>query len=154
MLNTDKIIIENPEFLNKTAKARDKIITFLFWAFLIYIFRPLFALILWLLFEIHVFSEDVFNMDVYEEIVKFLIKNSFTIFAFGVIFISWALYNKITYGNLHRRKPIPEVTDEEIAEYFKINIADLKKWKNSRYIKFDIEETDRGISIKEYKKRN
>jgi poly-beta-1,6-N-acetyl-D-glucosamine biosynthesis protein PgaD len=148
MLDTDKIIIERPEFLDKTTKLRDKVLTLLFWGFLIYIFRPLFALLLWFLFEIHVFSKDVFNMQVYEEVSKFLIKNVFTITAFAIIFISWALYNKLTYGNLHRRKPIPKVNDEEIAEYFKVNINNLKKWKNEKFINFDIEENEKGIVIR------
>ena len=150
MLDPKKIIIEKPEAIDKAVSLRDKIITFFFWGTLIYIFRPFFALILWVLFGIHIFNPDVFNLELYYEISDFLIKNSFTIFAFAVIFITWAVYNKIMYGRLHRRKFVPHVTDKEIAQFFKVDIEKLKEWKESKYIKFKIVEKNSNFEISEY----
>lgn len=149
MLNEKKIIIEKPESLDKAVSLRDKIITIFFWGLLIYIFRPLFALFLWILFGIHVFNPEVFNIDLYNDISKFLIKNSFTIFSFAVIFISWAIYNKIMFGKLNRRKSIPHVTDEEIANFFRIKTDILKNWKNKKHIIYDLKEENSFIKIKE-----
>ncbi|WP_281950497.1 poly-beta-1,6-N-acetyl-D-glucosamine biosynthesis protein PgaD [Nitrosophilus kaiyonis] len=147
MLDLKKIIIEKPEAIDKTVSLRDKIITFIFWGALIYIFRPLFALILWILFGMHIFNPEVFNIELYDEISRFLVKNSFTIFVFAVIFITWAVYNKIMYGKLRRRKFVPKVTDKEIAEFFKVDIEKLKKWKELKYIKFKIIEKNNNFEI-------
>jgi len=147
MLDPKKIIIEKPEALDEAITIRDKIITFLFWGLLIYIFRPLFALILWILFGIHVFNPDIFNIGLYEDITKFIAKNSFTIFSFAAIFISWAIYNKIVFGKLKRRKAIPRITDEEIAKFYKVDIDNLKKWKHKKYLKFKIVENDSMLKI-------
>lgn len=149
MLDPKKIIIERPESLDEAITLRDKILTFIFWGILIYIFRPLIALVLWILFGIHVFNPDIFNIGLYEDITKFIVKNSFTILSFAVIFISWALYNKIAYGKLHRRKAVPHVTDEEVAKFFHVGLENLKKWKSLKYVNFDIEESEKGIRIKE-----
>ncbi len=145
MLDYEKIIIEKPEALDRMTSLRDKILTVLFWSVLIYFFRPLISLILWILFGIHVFNPDIFNIGLYAEVGDFLKRNFLIILALGATFISWALYNNIRFGRLKRRKELPPVREEEIAKDFGIDVETLKKAKKSGYLKVKIDKDSRLI---------
>lgn len=140
MLDYDKLIIESLKARDIKLKYRDNLLTFLFWIFWLYLFRPLLALVLWCLFGFHIFNPDIFSIRLYEEIIRVIIKYSMFITLMGVIFISWALYNWVKYRALRRRKFIPHATVQEVAEFFEVEPKNLKKWQESKHIVIKLNE--------------
>lgn len=51
-----------------------------------------------------------------------------------VVMIFWKEYNRIRYGKLHRRKFKPDVTMEEIAEFFAMDKEDVGEMQNDKIV--------------------
>ena len=51
-----------------------------------------------------------------------------------LLFMIWKNYNKRRFGNLHRRKFKPPVTNEELAELLKVDIAQIEKMQTERMV--------------------
>jgi len=147
MLDPKEVIIDKPQALDGAIKLRDSVITVTFWAVFIYLFRPLLSLLLWMLFGIHIFNPKVFNVALLAQAENFVAQNILAITAFAIIFVSWALYNQITYGRLRRRKKISDIKDEDIARSFGIDVETLQEWRRSRRLLLDVVQEGQSIRV-------
>ncbi len=134
MFDPKELIIEDKRALDEKVKLRDSIITMLFWILFIYLFRPIFTLVLWFVFGDFLFHENVWH-DLSEEGMQVIVQNIMAFMLFLAVFLFWALYNKIVFGSLHRRRKVPKVTPEEIAQVFGIDTKQLHKLQNAKEIK-------------------
>jgi biofilm PGA synthesis protein PgaD len=148
MLDYKKIIIEKPQSLPKAVTWRDRVLTFLFWGIFIYLFRPLVALVLWFAFGYHIFNPEVFSIAFYEDVLEIIVKNFFVIAFLVVLFFSWALYNIVTFGHLRRRKGVRQVADEEIANYFGLEMETLNRIRTAKFIRLSLAKGLRILSLK------
>ncbi|WP_200763695.1 poly-beta-1,6-N-acetyl-D-glucosamine biosynthesis protein PgaD [Nitrosophilus alvini] len=146
MIDYKKIIIDTPDARDLKLKFRDRIITFLFWVFWLYLFRPLVAAFLWWIFGLHIFSKESFAPELYDEIKLVITNYSMVITVLGTAFVVWAVYNWITFGKLNRRRFIPHVTTAEIASFFKVDSKKLEKWIDAKHL---IMKFGRKAEIKE-----
>ena len=70
--------------------------------------------------------------------------------------IIWKNYNYFRFGKLHRRTFRPDVSDEELMEFFEIDKETIEKFHNERYILLptNIVPEERGIGGKDDKDDN
>ena len=133
MFDPKELIIEDKRALDEKVKLRDSIITMVFWILFIYLFRPIFTLALWFVFGDFLFHENVWH-DLSQEGTQVIAQNITAFMIFLAIFLFWALYNKIVFGRLHRRRKVPQVAPEEIAQVFGIDPKQLQKLQNAKEI--------------------
>ena len=67
--------------------------------------------------------------------------------------IIWKNYNYLRFGKLHRRTFRPDVSDEELMEFFEVDKMTVDKFHNERYILLptNIVPEERGIGGKDDK---
>ena len=72
--------------------------------------------------------------------------------------ILWKEYNKKRFGSLRRRKFAPDISDQEIDDYFHLDPEMSRRFHNEKYIEIDETPVPEGIGqgrkgIKEHKKK-
>ena len=67
--------------------------------------------------------------------------------------IIWKNYNYLRFGKLHRRTFRPDVSDEELMEFFEVDKLTVERFHNERYILLptNIVPEERGIGGKDDK---
>lgn len=148
MLDYEKIIIEKPKNLPTTVTWRDRILTFLFWGILLYLFRPLVALFLWLAFGYHIFNPEIFSVAFYEDVLNIITQNFLIIALLIVLFFSWVIYNIVTFGHLRRRKGVRQVSDEEIAKHFGLELETLRRIRMAKFIRLSLQKGLKILALK------
>jgi len=124
-------IIESSRSLPLLLLVRDIILTALCWLLYLYFLRDAFA-----------FFRDVFlyvasGFQGYDNYPSFVIIDTLILYieiiaATNGIYLAWALYNRIRYGNKNRRRSAPAVTVDEIGNRFKLNARDVEGWQKAQ----------------------
>lgn len=124
-------IIESSRSLPFLLLLRDIILTALCWLLYIYFLRDAFA-----------FFRDVglyvaSGFQAYDSYPSFIIIDTLILYIEIIaisngVYLLWALYNRIRYGNKNRRRAAPIVTAEEIATRFKLNQRDVESWQKAQ----------------------
>lgn len=76
----------------------------------------------------------IYNREMVLEIQKYFYILFIAALILCVLLIFWKNYNKKRFGNLHRRKFRPPVTNEELASMFEADIDMVEKMQNDRVI--------------------
>lgn len=76
----------------------------------------------------------IYNREMVLEIQKYFYILFIAVLIICVLLIFWKNYNKRRFGNLHRRKFRPPVTDEELADIFEVDLSMVEMMKNERVI--------------------
>ena len=130
----DKIlypIIESSGHISWLIRLRDVIFTILMWCMYFYFMRNFFF------FMADFFSWFFHGFDDasrYEsfKIVGTLVGYLKIIVFMGWIFIMWAVYNKLRFGNKKRRMPSLPLEAPQIAQDYNVKLDDLSVWQDAR----------------------
>lgn len=76
----------------------------------------------------------IYNREMVLEIQKYFYILFIAILILCVLLIFWKNYNKKRFGNLHRRKFRPPVTNGELAKMFEVDMDMVEKMQNDRVI--------------------
>ena len=79
----------------------------------------------------------VFNGDMLEELRLYFDITGVAILAAIAVLLIWKEYNLKRFGSRNRRKFRPDVSNDELAEFFETDESTLENMQNSRYIELD-----------------
>lgn len=132
--------IDLPELLTRPQRTRDRVFTAIMWGVYLYLWAPIVTLLAWLLgFE---FGYDIMIRQGEAQNLGGILK-TYTIAVLLILAVVtiWSLGNLLRYGKLGRRHAQKEVSKQEIAERFKVELADLDRLQStpSVSIEFDVE---------------
>ena len=128
-----KLHINMPKLLPRRRRVADAVLTALMWAFYSYLWAPLISLVAWLLgFE---FAYDVLvragGLELLKDVILFY---GTTVTIIFIVVSGWSIINRSRFAHRNRRKAIQTVTEEEIREFCKDNIAHFKIPKYIRFV--------------------
>lgn len=106
-------------------------VTVAFWAFWIYLWVPLLALLAWSL-GIQQAYRYMVELEGYIEFISLVGMYMVVILFLGGALLLWAWYNIARFSGVERRLPKAEVTVEEVASGFRLNAADVQRWQSAR----------------------
>ena len=89
------------------------------------------------------------------ELKKYLFIIFLGILLSTLILIIWKNYNSKKYGSRNRRQFRPDVNNEELAEFYRLDISVIEEMQNSRYVELEtnIIAEDLGIGHKKDKNK-
>ena len=131
------LIIDKPEALRTHHKVTYVGVTFIFWLLIFYLWQPFISLIAWY-FGFQFFYEHMIELGGYKEFGNILLLYAKVIAVLGLIFMSWAKINEWRFKGKNRRKEGVRVTQQEIADYFKMDMAKLNSLITAKTVSLDI----------------
>jgi len=140
------VIVDNPSLRSLFRTGFDWSITTVFWAFLIYLFSPLFNIFLYLFFG-YSFYQEVISQAGYKEFLGLLFRIGGTTLIVIAVIILWGVYNYHVFGKRNRRTFAPQTDPDMIAKFFQLSKAEVHHFQKSKLSKISIEGPH---SIKSY----
>jgi len=128
-----ELIISQPSLQTLRQRFASSILTFLFWAFWIYLWLPLVSLLAWL-FGIDLFYEQLIVQSSYNDLIHIASWYLFVILMITVSLISWSVYNLFRFRNKDRRRHTVQVGLSEIAAHFSVDDQQLAHWHDAKRI--------------------
>lgn len=97
----------------------------------------------------------IYNTEMLMELKKYLFIIFLGILLSALILIIWKNYNSKKYGSRNRRQFRPDVKNEELAEFYRLDISVIEEMQNSRYVELEtnIIAEDLGIGHKKDKNK-
>lgn len=124
-------VIESTGTLPILIRIRDVILTILMWLMYIYFMRNFFAFMgdffSWVF---HGFADAASYPSF--QIIGTLTQYFKIIILMGLLFIGWAVYNKVRFGKKKRRLPPAPIEASKIASAYGLKMEDLAAWQESR----------------------
>ena len=107
--------------------------TFVMWSIWVYFIFPLINLFVWFFFGKNIYTSLIVSHN-YEYFIILILDNLYLIFGIAVVIISWAVYNKMRFSRIDRRKFAPLCTPAELAQFFKIQEDKVVQMQKSKEI--------------------
>jgi biofilm PGA synthesis protein PgaD len=139
-------IIDSARSLPLILLLRDIILTALCWLLYLYFLRDAFGFV----GDIFAYAANGFQgAENYKSfaIVDTIVLYSEIIVVTNGLYLLWAIYNKLRYGNKTRRKNAPPVTSEEVASRFKLNPRDVDGWQKAQTLIAHHDKNGRIVNI-------
>jgi poly-beta-1,6-N-acetyl-D-glucosamine biosynthesis protein PgaD len=124
-------IIEAKGNVTMPVRIRDAVLTLLLWVAYLY-----------LLHDFYIFLGDIYDwlhdgigpIKAYPKLRIFHVMQTYAegLLLVTVVFISWALYNKLRFRNSKRRTATEPVTTNDLHELFGLRTIDLDLWQQKR----------------------
>ncbi|MDX8385251.1 MAG: poly-beta-1,6-N-acetyl-D-glucosamine biosynthesis protein PgaD [Gallionella sp.] len=134
-----KLIIEHPEWQTPKQRLMLGSITLVFWMAWFYLWMPILSIIGWLL-GIKLFHYQMIALGGIQEFMGMLVWYAIGIFLLGGSLIAWATYNIRRFKNVNRRRPRKVVTEEFQADYFEVEVNDVRAWRQSQILDVSFDE--------------
>jgi len=134
-----KLIIEHPEWQKPKQRLMMGSITLMFWMAWIYLWVPILSIIGWLL-GIKLFHYQMITLGGIEGLIGMLAWYAVAVFLLSGSLIAWATYNIQRFKNKNRRGPRKVVTEEIQADYFKVEVSDVRAWRKSQLLAVSFDE--------------
>lgn len=131
-----------PNQLTPRDRARDTLITAMLWAVYLYLWVPLVSLLAWAMgFE---FAYDVMvraggATDLLPILLEYLVVVSIIFSAFTI----WSVSNRLRFRDLNRRSRRAPVTDDALAEYFRVPLEQIAAMRSRKVIHVSVDEEGR-----------
>lgn len=134
-------LIARPDLQSPRQRTLYGMLTLAFWAFWLYLWLPVLALLAWALGLQQAYKYMVV-LEGYHQVIQLLGIYSLVILLLGGALVVWASYNILRFRGVERRSAARPVTVEEIGRAFAHDPAALARWQSSQrlYIRHD----DRG----------
>ena len=139
-------IIESSGALSFLVRLRDIILTILMWLMYIYFMRNFFFFMGdFFSWAFHGFGDT----SPYEsfKIVDTLFQYFEVILVMGLLFIAWAVYNKLRFGKKTRRLQTLPIETEHVASAYGLKQEDLSLWQESRVLMMHHEANGRLSNV-------
>jgi poly-beta-1,6-N-acetyl-D-glucosamine biosynthesis protein PgaD len=112
-------IIHNAKLKSFPRNVSEWSFTMLIWALWLYLFLPLFNIILWLL-GIHLFYEEVIEKAGYLQLLSLFTKMGWSILVVFAVLRLWGYYNYLRFRKKDRRKFVSSTTVEQLSVHFNL----------------------------------
>ena len=125
------LIIDEPSLQTLKQRFAYSLMTFIFWAFWIYLWLPVISLVAWL-GGIHLFYQEMIvqgGAQAFFGLVRFY---ALVILSMGIVFLSWAGYNLARFRGKGRRKSAEGADKADIARFFSVEVDQLNKWHKAK----------------------
>ncbi len=147
------LIIESPSLQTLRQRYTYAALTLLFWVFWFYLWIPVISLIAWVL-GIETFYDQMVIQAGLEALKELLGFYTTVIMALGGALASWALYNQIRFRGKERRTQQPLAGEDEIARFFALEAALMKRLQQAKFIELDHDEDGQLKTIKSWRHVN
>lgn len=125
-------IIEKPQAQDKKQRLAQGALTAAFWFLFVYLLRPVFTLVAWLVGAV-LFSREMVGNDRLYELARVLGWYSLVILVIGLVLRSWAWYNYKRFAGRDKRRTVPHfISLEEIAAFNRVDPGRLACWQRAR----------------------
>jgi biofilm PGA synthesis protein PgaD len=143
------ISIDAPELMTRPERTRDAVATALLWAVYVYLWVPLVSLFAWWLgFE---FAYDVMvRAGGASSLKNVLVDYSIAVGIIFAVVTLWSFSNRIRFRGLNRRKISAAVSDEELADQFGIDAAQVAHLRQQKIVAIDFDDKG-GLRLPEVK---
>ncbi|MCQ2534910.1 MAG: poly-beta-1,6-N-acetyl-D-glucosamine biosynthesis protein PgaD [Clostridia bacterium] len=126
------------------------ILTILGWAVLLsFVLYTIYGYIA-LKFNLYLPQFYVYNTEMLMELKKYLLVIFIGFLVATLILIIWKNYNSRRFGSRNRRQFRPAVTNDELAEFYRLDKSVIEEMQNSRYVELptNIIAEDLGVGRK------
>jgi len=103
-------------------------VTVVFWAFWVYLWVPLLALLAWSL-GVQQAYKYMIELGGYIDLVRLLAFYLLVILLLGGALLLWAGYNIFRFTGVERRTAPPPVTTQQIAGMFNLEAGEIERWQ-------------------------
>ena len=140
----ESLHINCPEQLSRQKRLGDALVTGIMWGIYTYLWAPLLSLVAWLLgFE---FAYDVMVRAGGLAALRSVLLWYGTMLVAIVITVSgWSLINRMRFAHKDRRKGMAPADDEDIREFFELDVGQLEKLRNLRSVRLSHDDTGRIV---------
>jgi biofilm PGA synthesis protein PgaD len=123
-------------------------LTLVFWAFWLYLWLPVLALLAWALGLQQAYKYMVV-LDGYQEVIRLLGIYSLIILALGGGLVVWASYNIFRFRGIERRNAMPQVSPAQIGQAFGQDPDAVAGWQGAKrlYVRHDELGRIAGVAI-------
>lgn len=124
-------IIERPEWQSFRQRTLYAVITLLFWGIWIYLWRPLFDLLCWIL-GLHPQAYSGSEGEHYQSLLHLFAIYLLIIAVLGGSLLLWALYNYLRFRGVERRRARPALDTADQGRHYTLDPALLQDWQLER----------------------
>ena len=131
-------IIDSPSLRSLFKTGVDWSLTTVFWGFLLYLFLPLFNLILYYLLG-YTFYEKVILQAGYKHFFALLGSIGLATLVVITVITLWGVYNYRVFGRRNRRKFAPKVDADKLANFFGLSKEDMFNFQKKKFLEVRVE---------------
>lgn len=135
-------LIERADLQSPRQRTLYGALTLAFWAFWIYLWVPVLALLAWALGVEQAYKYMVV-FGGYRAVIDLLALYSLIVLALGGGLVVWAVYNILRFRNVEKRTAALPVTPTEIGEHFGQDPASVARWQSEQRLYVTHDETGR-----------
>ncbi|WP_305041522.1 poly-beta-1,6-N-acetyl-D-glucosamine biosynthesis protein PgaD [Geoalkalibacter sp.] len=136
-------IIENPKGATRLQRYSQGVLTGVFWVFLGLLLRPLLTLGAWLVGG-HLAFLAMFRLDGLGSLFRVPLVYFLVVALIGTVLIGWSTYNLLRFRHNERRTRQPDpLTSAQLAGFFGVDEALVRRWQGSRRIVMGHDEQGR-----------
>ena len=128
-----KPIIDHPEWQTPKQRILLGSITLIFWMIWFYLWIPIISILAWV-FGIKVFEYHMIELEGYKDLIALLGWYATGITLLGGSLIAWATYNIQRFKESTRRGSRSEVSVEDQADHFQVDVKDVQIWREMQLI--------------------
>jgi biofilm PGA synthesis protein PgaD len=139
-------LIERPDLQTRGQRTLYGSLTIAFWAFWIYLWVPLLALLAWLL-GIEQAYQYMVQLGGYRQVLQVLEGYSLVILLLGGSLLLWAGYNIYRFRGVEKRSARPGVTHTDIAGDIDHDPLSVKRWHGTQRLVVSHDEAGRLIDV-------
>ncbi|MCG8672368.1 MAG: poly-beta-1,6-N-acetyl-D-glucosamine biosynthesis protein PgaD [Pseudomonadales bacterium] len=122
------LIIDEKTLLSTSEQLAAKGITLAFWFAMFYLWQPLISMVAWF-FNIKLFYDHMIILGGYKGFFEILALYLLIITLLGGTLILWGKINQWRFRGKERREPQPEASNQEIADFFRVDDCQLSEWQ-------------------------
>jgi len=135
-------IIERADLQSPQQRIIYGALTAAFWAFWVYLWVPLLALLAWSLGVQQAYKYMVV-LGGYHDVIRLLAIYSMVIGLLGGALLLWATYNIIRFRGVEQRLARPPITAAEIARDFGMEAAAVERWQGAQRLRVTHDQAGR-----------
>ena len=126
-------IIERADLQSPRQRTVYGALTIAFWAFWLYLWLPLLALLAWALGVEQAYKYMVV-LGGYHDVIRLLAIYGVIILLLGGALIAWAVYNIVRFRGVENRKASLAITPAEIARDYGMDASAVERWQGARQL--------------------
>ena len=145
------LIIESPNLQSLRQRYAYAALTLFFWVFWFYLWIPAISLVAWLL-GIEILYDQMVVQAGLEALRELLIFYGAVITVLGLSLTGWALYNQIRFRGKERRTLLPNISNNEIMQFFDVDPALAIRLQQATHIELTHDEQGCIVTIQSTRK--
>ena len=140
-------LIERPDLQTRGQRTLYGTLTIAFWAFWIYLWVPILALLAWLLGFQQAY-EYMVELGGYHHVLDVLKTYSLVILILGGSLVLWAGYNIFRFRGVEKRAARPNVTHTDIAGDLEHDPKSVQHWQDAQHLTVSHDDAGRLLDVR------